>query len=165
MILSVLFMAACSSSPTVNTPAKVQTCKGKFSGSVDMPDHDVRIANRNRQLIETGKVVTGNDDIDNAGTGGGAPDGGIWLAGAFEFETGAQEGNQCPIISSNFIIFGSEIKAHGYVQITGLFGFMHEGGSVDGAVDSNNHITGRFAEGGGREWVYGNLNGTFTPKP
>ena len=139
-------------------------CTGRYSGSVDMPDHDVRIANRNRALEEKGIAVTGNDDIDNAGTGGGAPDGGIWLAGAFEFVTGPMVNGACPIISANFVIHGWNIAASGSVNSDKTFSFWHEGGPVTGSVDNNNHITGRFAEGGGREWVYGNLNGTFVPQ-
>lgn len=150
--------------PTNPSSPIANGCTGRYSGSVDMPDHDVRIANRNRAIEESGKQVTGDDAIDNAATGGGAPDGGIWLAGAFEFVTGPMVNGVCPIISANFVIHGWNIGASGSVNSDKTFSFWHEGGPVTGSVDGNNHITGRFAEGGGREWVYGNLNGTFVPQ-
>ena len=72
---------------TTTTTTGTRTCMGSYVGSIDAPSHEVRIANRNRQLTETGFQITGNDAVDNANTTGGGVDGGIYLTGAFAFET------------------------------------------------------------------------------
>jgi hypothetical protein len=133
-------------------------CTGSYIGNIEPPTHEVRIANRNRQLTETGFAITGDDAVDNRNTGGGGVDGGIYLEGAFRFETDAN----CTVIKSDGSnVFGFPITITGKVNADRTFN-MHtpEAGPFIGSVDANNHITGQQQEGG-KEWVHGVLNGTF----
>ena len=152
---------------SAGSSASSGSCTGTYSGSLDMPEHDVRIANRNKMLREDKNItIPVNEEYDpkyNSLTGGGSPDGGIWLAGAFNFTTGPLVGGGCPITGGEVIIHGHHITISGSVNANKTFSFMHEGGPVTGSVDGNNHVTGKIAEGGGREWVYGNMNGRFIP--
>lgn len=148
-----------SGGTTTTTTSGSGTCQGSYVGSIDPPPHDVRIANRNRQLASIGYVLTGNDAIDNAATGGGGDDGGIYLTGGFAFETDAG----CNVIKSNGNIFGIPTTIDGKVNADKTFNmFMSNTGPTVGSVDANNHITGEQQEAG-KEWVHGDLNGTFTP--
>lgn len=133
-------------------------CTGSYIGNIEPPSHEVRIANRNRQLADVGYVLTGNDAVDNPATGGGGVDGGIYLEGAFRFETDAN----CNVINSaGSQIFGIPIDIVGKVNADRTFNmFSPQAGPFVGAVDANNHITGQQQEGG-KEWVHGVLNGTF----
>jgi hypothetical protein len=142
------------------TTTKAGSCQGSYVGSIDPPDHDVRISNRNRELANNGIALTGDDAIDNPKTGGGGVDGGVYLQGAFSFETDAN----CNVIKTNSNIFGQTITITGKVNSDFTFEMYDpEAGPFVGSVDGNNHITGQQREGG-KEWVYGLLNGTFTPK-
>jgi hypothetical protein len=133
-------------------------CTGSYIGNIEPPSHEVRIANRNRQLADVGYVLTGNDAIDNPATGGGGVDGGIYLEGAFRFETDAN----CNVINSaGSQIFGIPIDIVGKVNADRTFNmFSPQAGPFVGSVDGNNHVTGQQQEGG-KEWVHGVLNGTF----
>lgn len=133
-------------------------CTGSYIGNIEPPSHEVRIANRNRQLGDVGYVLTGNDAIDNPATGGGGVDGGIYLEGAFRFQTDAN----CNVISSEGSqIFGIPITIEGKVNADRTFNmFSPQAGPFVGSVDGNNHVTGQQQEGG-KEWVHGVLNGTF----
>jgi hypothetical protein len=135
-------------------------CTGSYIGNIEPPSHEVRIANRNRQLASIGYTLTGNDAIDNPATGGGGVDGGIYLEGAFRFETDAS----CTVIKSDGSnVFGFTITVTGKVNADRTFNmYTPEAGPFIGSVDGNNHITGEQQEGG-KEWVHGVLNGTFTP--
>lgn len=103
--------------------------------------------------------MTGNDAIDNAATGGGGEDGGIYLLGGFAFETDAN----CNIIKSNGNIFGIPTTISGKVSTGFVFQgmTMSDTGPTVGAVDGNGVITGQQQEFG-KEWVHGVLNGKFT---
>ncbi len=128
------------------TTSTARTCMGSYTGAVNPPDHDVRVANMQRQLAEGGPL-------------GGGVDGGIYLEGAFGWETDAN----CNVIKGSAVIFGYDLPISGTVNKDLTFNINHVGGPIDGSVDANNAITGKLHEGGGREWVYGVLNGTFTP--
>jgi hypothetical protein len=137
------------------------TCEGSYAGSIDPPSHEVRIANRNRQLASIGYVLTGNDALDNAATGGGGEDGGVYLFGAFAFQTDAT----CNVVKSSGNIFGIPTTISGKVNADKSFNmFMSDTGPTVGSVDGNNHVSGQQQEGGGKEWVHGVLNGTFVSK-
>lgn len=144
---------------TTTTTTKAGSCQGSYVGSIDAPTHEVRIAQRNRQLAEQGYTLTGNDAIDNAATGGGGEDGGIYLLGGFAFETDAN----CNIIKSNGNIFGIPTTISGKVSTGFVFQgmTMSDTGPTVGAVDGNGVITGQQQEFG-KEWVHGVLNGKFT---
>lgn len=145
---------------TTTTSSGTRTCTGAYTGSIDPPSHEVRIANRNRQLTETGFAITGNDAVDNANTTGGGVDGGIYLTGGFSFETDTG----CNVIKNNGSnVFGIPITVTGKVNADLTFNMRTpEAGPFIGSVDGNNVITGQQQEGG-KEWVHGVLNGKFTP--
>jgi hypothetical protein len=148
-----------SGGTTTTTTSGSGTCQGSYVGSIDPPSHEVRIANRNRQLASIGYTLTGNDAVDNPATGGGGVDGGIYLTGGFAFETDAN----CNVIKSNGNIFGIPTTATGKVNADKTFTLTApEAGPLVGSVDGNNHVTGQQQEFG-KEWVHGVLNGTFTP--
>jgi hypothetical protein len=145
---------------TTTTTTGKGTCEGSYSGSIDPPSHEVRIANRNRQLADIGYTLTGNDAVDNAATGGGGEDGGIYLFGGFAFQTDAN----CVVVKSSGNIFGVPTTATGKVNADKSFNLSApEAGPLVGTVDANNHITGQQQEFG-KEWVHGVLNGTFVSK-
>ena len=145
---------------TTTTTNGARTCMGSYSGSIVPPSHEVRIANRNRQLASVGYQLTGNDAIDNPATGGGGVDGGIYLEGGFNFETDVN----CNVIKNNGSnVFGIPITITGTVNKDLTFNLYDpEAGPFIGAVDTNNVISGQQQEGG-KEWVHGVLVGTFTP--
>jgi hypothetical protein len=148
-----------SGTTTTTTTTKAGSCQGSYIGSIDAPNHEIRIAQRNRQLASIGYVLTGNDAVDNAATGGGGEDGGIYLLGSFAFETDAN----CNIIKSNGNIFGIPTTLSG--KVTSAFVFegmsMTDTGPTVGTVDANGVIKGQQQEFG-KEWVYGEMNGKFT---
>lgn len=150
---------------TTNTAGSSKSgCTGSYIGNYSPPDHDERIRLRNLSLTGRGIPVTGNDDIDNANAGGGAPDGGIWMAGAFAFET---DGN-CNIVAGNTQIFYAyEYGISGTMQKTGQSTITWSGQGSQGdifiSVDSGNNISGRFHHPAPDNFVYGVLSGTFTP--
>jgi hypothetical protein len=146
---------------TTTTTSGSGTCEGSYAGSIDAPTHEVRIAQRNRQLASIGYTLTGNDAVDNAATGGGGEDGGIYLLGAFAFQTDAG----CNVVKSNGNIFGIPTTISGKVNADKSFSlFMSDTGPTVGSVDGNNNVTGQQQEGGGKEWVHGVLNGKFVSK-
>jgi hypothetical protein len=140
------------------------SCMGSYVGGYSMPDHETRIAMRNRSLADRGIAVTGNDDIDNANAGGGPPDGGIWLSGGFQFET---DGN-CNIIKSDVTIFSyTGYSVSGTIQKDGNFNLVWSGngsqGEMIGNVNANKTISGKFHHPAPDTYVHGVLSGTFTP--
>ena len=143
---------------TTTVSGSSKGCTGSYIGNIEPPSHEVRIENRNRELMNNGAGVTGNDAIDNVATTGGGVDGGIYLEGAFRFETDAN----CNVINSaGSQIFGIPIDIVGTVNADRTFNmFSPQAGPFVGSVDANNHITGQQQEGG-KEWVHGVLNGTF----
>lgn len=145
---------------TTTTTSTVRTCMGIYTGRIEAPTHEVRIANRNRQLASIGYKLTGNDAIDNKATGGGGVDGGIYLLGAFEFETDVN----CNVIKNKGSnIFGIPITISGKVNPDLTFNlYAPQSGPVVGKVDANNVISGQAQEGG-KTWVHGVMVGTFTP--
>ncbi len=142
------------------TTSGARTCTGAYTGSIDPPSHEVRIANRNRQLTETGFPITGNDAVDNANTTGGGVDGGIYLTGGFNFETD----KGCTVIINNGSnVFGIPITITGTVKSDLTFDMYDpEAGPFVGKVDANNVVSGQQQEGG-KTWVHGVLNGKFIP--
>lgn len=148
------------SGSTTTTSSGAGTCEGSYAGSIDPPSHEVRIANRNRQLASIGYVLTGNDAVDNAATGGGGEDGGIYLFGAFAFETDAN----CNVVKSNGNIFGVPTTASGKVNADKSFSLTApEAGPLVGSVDASGHVSGEQQEFG-KEWVHGVLNGKYVSK-
>ena len=139
-----------STGGTVGSGSTTSGCTGSYNGRIAPPAQSVRLANRDRQLREGNPL-------------GGGVDGGIYLEGAFEFKTGPLVNGACQILpGSRAIIHGSYSNFSGSVRADKSFAFGHEGGPVTGSVNGSS-VSGKLAEGGGREWVYGDLVGTFTP--
>ena len=149
---------------TTTTGSAKSGCTGSYIGNYSPPDHDERIRLRNLSLTGRGIPVTGNDDIDNANAGGGAPDGGIWMGGSYAFQT---DGN-CNVVAGTTLIFYTyEYGISGTVNKDGSFNLIWSGqgsqGDMKGAVDANNNISGQFFHPAPDNFVYGVLSGTFTP--
>jgi hypothetical protein len=140
---------------TNTTGSSAAGCTGSFVGNVNPPPKDVRIAARNRYLKILGKPITGNDAIDNRGTGGGGVDGGMYLQGTFKWETDAN----CKVIKGVTILHGHTFSINGTVPANKVFTLSFPGPIV-GKVDANNIISGQVQEPG-RTWVYGDMVGTF----
>jgi hypothetical protein len=132
-------------------------CTGSYVGNVNPPPKEVRIAARNRYLTILGKKITGNDAIDNAGTGGGGVDGGMYLQGTFKWETDAN----CKVIKGVTVLHGHTFNITGTVAADKTF-TLSFAGPIVGKVNANNVISGQVQEPG-RTWVYGDMVGTFTP--
>ena len=148
---------------TTTTGSAKSGCTGSYVGGYSMPDHETRIAMRNRSLADRGIAVTGNDDIDNANAGGGPPDGGIWMAGSYKFET---DGNCNVVAGQTMIFYAYEYSISGTVNKDGTFNLIWSGqgsqGEMNGGVDSSNNIYGKFYHPAPDSYVHGVLSGTFT---
>jgi hypothetical protein len=134
-------------------------CRGSYVGNIVPPPYEVRIANRNRQLIKTGFPITGNDAIDNKNTGGGGVDGGMYLEGNFAWETD----KDCNVIKGGVVIFGYDFPMFGAVNKNRSFELGFEAGPVIGFVNGENQVAGQVQDGG-ETWIYGQLEGKFTPR-
>lgn len=152
-----------TSGGTPTTGTAKSGCMGSYVGGYSMPDHETRIAMRNRSLADRGIAVTGNDDIDNANAGGGPPDGGIWMAGSYKFET---DGNCNVVAGQTMIFYAYEYSISGTVNKDGTFNLIWSGqgsqGEMNGGVDSSNNIYGKFYHPAPDSYVHGVLSGTFT---
>lgn len=169
-VAAVALVACGSSAPTPPAAVASLGCEGAYSATIDMPDHEARIASRNISLVNAGHSLTNADgsprseDDLNAILGGGTPDGGIYLSGYANWTTGAQVGTQCPITGGEVNIFGYSFALNGGINAPDInpeFGFGYEGGPVVGNMTGNT-FTGKVIEGGNPH-VYGVLSGTFTP--
>lgn len=164
LILMALLAGCSSGTDTPAQPVAVANCQGSYVGSYGPPERDERIRLRNLSLGNRGIAVTGNDDIDNANAGGGAPDGGIWMGGSYSFETDAN----CNVTKGKTLIFYAyEYDIGGTVGKDGAFNLTWSGqgsaGEMHGKVDATGNITGQFFHPAPDNFVYGVLSGTFTP--
>ena len=149
---------------TSTTGTTKSGCMGSYVGGYEMPDHDERIRLRNLSLAARGVAVTGDDAVDNANAGGGPPDGGIYMAGSFQFET---DGN-CNVIKGQTMVFHNyPYDISGTIQKNGTFSLTWSGsgssGDMIGKIEANNTITGKFFHPAPDNFVYGVLSGSFTP--
>ena len=152
------------STTTTTTTGSAKTCMGSYVGNYSPPDHAERIEARNRSLTGRGIAVTGNDAIDNGKAGGGDPDGGIWMAGAYAFETDAS----CNIIKGKTQVFYTyEYDITGTVVKGAVSNLTWSGqgssGQIELEVDAKNAISGSFRHPAPDTYVRGVLSGTFTP--
>ena len=148
--------AADTTTTTTAATTGVTGCTGSYIGAFDPPSHEVRIATRNRALDAKGYQRTGNEGADNAATGGGGVDGGMYLEGTFAFETDAN----CNVIKGDAVIFGYPFPISGTVSKDRTFTLSYLGPIV-GRVNADNSITGELQHGGGEEYIHGVLRGTF----
>lgn len=147
VLAAAALLSACNAgkSDTVEPIVGSTECAGTYSGRIDPPPQNIRIANRDRQIAEGGIL-------------GGGVDGGIYLEGAFGWQTDAN----CNIIAGNMILHGGYTNVTGNVKAVGTSNINHDGGPVE-VIRNGTAISGKVMEGGGREWVYGDLVGVFTP--
>ena len=126
--------------PTTPAPLPVTPMAGIWQGRVDPPSQAERIAARDKWLAMGGEL-------------GGGVDGGIYLDGAFGFETDAN-GN---ITKGEFILHGTQCPTSG--NVASWCGIP--GGEFLVSKDGRN-ISGRVQEGGALSFKYGNIVGIFT---
>jgi hypothetical protein len=148
--------------PTTGGAAK--SCTGSYVGNYSAPEQAERREARNRSLAGRGIPVTGNEDIDNANAGGGPPDGGIWMAGSFAFETDAN----CNIIKGTTLVFYAfEYNISGTIVKSGTSDLTWSGqgsvGQMEVTVDANNKVGGSFRHPAPDTFIRGIIDGTFTP--
>ena len=132
---------------------KSSTLAAKISGVVNPPSQAERIAMRDRNRA--------NGDGD-----GGGLDGGIYMQGAFELKTDANG----VVTSSNIIIHGtSNFTAVGRVTNDGSKSILnlkqdgiHDVGTLE-LIVKNNSVYGKMHHGGGKEWIYGDAVGSYSP--
>lgn len=149
---------------TTGSGGSAKSCTGSYVGGYTYPDHDERIRVRNLSLASNGIAVTGNDDIDNGNAGGGPPDGGIWMAGSYAFETDAN----CNVIKGTTLVFYAyEYNINGTVIKSGESALVWSGQGSQGEMklklNADNTISGTFHHPAPNTFVYGVLSGTFTP--
>jgi hypothetical protein len=134
-----------------------RTLAGTCTGRIDKPPFERRIANRDELLERKGINTSGMTEAQkNAATKGGGVDGGVYLDGAFAFQTN-EAGN---IIAGEIIVHGTRFKASGTFKADGSFaGSAHC--SFSGKV-SGTSVTGEILGGLGEEYHNGFLVGTFT---
>lgn len=149
---------------TTGSGGSAKSCTGSYVGNYSAPEQAERRDARNRSLQGRGIPVTGNEDIDNANAGGGPPDGGIWMAGAFAFET---DGN-CNIIKGKTQVFYAfEYDISGTIVKSGTSNLTWSGqgsvGQMEVTVDANNKVGGSFRHPAPDTFIRGVIDGTFTP--
>ena len=128
------------------------TTAASIKGVVNPPSQAERIAMRDRNRA--------NGDRD-----GGGLDGGIYMQGAFELKTDANG----IVTSSNVIIHGtSGFTAVGRVTRSGTSilnlkeSGIHDVGLLE-LIVNNGKVSGKMRHGGGKEWIYGDVVGTYSP--
>lgn len=160
-----LMLFGCSSGTTAPAPvAEVFNCQGKYVGTYDPPSHEERIRLRNQSLSLRGIAITADEEENNRNAGGGAPDGGIWMGGSYSFETDAS----CKVVNGSTMVFYSyPYEIIGAIGQDRTFNLTWQGsgsaGRMDGKVEANNTISGTFHHPAPEDYIYGVLNGTFTP--
>lgn len=121
-----------------------------FRWNISAPPHEVLIKNRNREIRARGLEVTADEAYNNSLTGGGPPDGGMYLAGYVEgvFDANLQ-------VTGNAVIFGHLMPLSGGLFPDGTIGMAHIGGPIKGKMDMvTGKVTGTLHEGGGGDWTY-----------
>ena len=151
-------------SVTTTSGGSASSCTGSYVGAFDPPSHEERIRLRNQSIINNGGVVTGDDSIDNVTAGGGGVDGGIYMTGSYSFETDAS----CNVVKGTALVgYVYQYDVSGKVNSNGSFSLIWSGqgslGEFFGQADANGTITGEFHHPAPDSFVYGTLNGKFTP--
>jgi hypothetical protein len=150
--------------PSPGGGGSAKSCTGSYVGNYNPPEQAERREARNRSLAGRGIPVTGNEDIDNENAGGGPPDGGIWMAGSFAFETDAN----CNIIKGKTQVFYTfEYDLSGTIVKSGTSNLTWSGqgsvGQMEVTVDANNKVGGSFRHPAPDTFIRGVIDGTFTP--
>lgn len=129
-------------------PAKVAVFyPGTYQCPIAPPPESVRKANAARQLAEGGPM-------------GGGVDGGIYLEGGMGLHADANG----VIDGGDIILFEARCTVEGRINANGYFeGVYKIGGQVAGPIKftlgADGSVSGVVAEGGGRDWVFGDITG------
>jgi hypothetical protein len=164
-LVIVLFMTACTSGVVETAaPTPIFNCQGSYLGNYDPPSHEERIRLRNQSLTLRGIEIVVDEEVNNKNAGGGAPDGGIWMGGSYQFETDVN----CNITKGSTMVFysypydiGGSIKQDRTFNLT--WSGSGSAGRMDGKVELNNTISGTFHHPAPEDYIYGVLSGNFTP--
>ena len=159
VLASVVMLSGCNVGKSDTVVTTAQACFPIIlEGNVDMPNHEERIIARNKELVTNGHGVSGNEARDNAVGGGGAPDGGMWLAGSYHFEIDAN-GQQIPGKSWLKLFSDTEYPVTGGVTANCDIAMGSIGGvDIRGKI-ADGKSTGRVMHGDGKVWIYGNMVG------
>ena len=162
-----LAFVACggTSGSSEQTPAPTQvtvapkSCAGSYVGTIDKPSLEVRraIAEESRRR----RGITGPPDDNYINPPG---EEGIWMEGDFAFETDAN----CKVVAGGTNLFYSYPYAiGGTVNADRSFDIVWAGsgstGQFIGQINPNGTISGQLKHPAPDDFIYGLLNGTFTP--
>jgi hypothetical protein len=148
-----------TSAPTQATVA-AKSCVGSYLGTIDKPSLEVRLAAYQELLRRRGIVITDLDRIPEDRS----PQEGIWLDGSFAFETDAN----CKVVKGGVNIFNAyPYIVEGTVKADRSFDMVWTGPDVTavivGQINSDGTISGQVKHPAPDDYVYGLLNGKFTP--
>jgi hypothetical protein len=165
VIFLVLFLTACSRGNVETTPVvPTFNCQGSYIGNYNPPEHDERIRLRNQSLTLRGIAIVADEEVNNKNAGGGAPDGGIWMGGSYQFETDVN----CNVIKgSTMVFYAYPYDLGGTVNKDRSFNLTWSGsgsaGDMKGRIEENNTVSGKFHHPAPEDYIYGVLNGKFVP--
>lgn len=162
LLLSVVFaifaLTACGSGTATVAPVAAACFPIVIEGNVDMPGHEDRIIARNLELVAHGNVVSSDEALNNSLGGGGAPDGGMWLAGSYHFEIDAN-GQQIPDRSWLKLFSDEKYPVTGGVTAACDIAMGSIGGvDIRGKI-ADGKSTGKVMHGDGKVHIYGVMNG------
>ena len=163
-----LTFVACGSDtvePVATTPvAKASLrCTGSYVGTIDKPSLEVRIAMYEESLRRRG-IKPGDLDyptIDEMLIN--VEREGIYMAGNFAFETDAN----CKVVKGGTNIFTYPYAIEGTVNADRGFDIVWTGsgstGQFIGQINPDGTISGQLKHPAPDDFIYGLVNGTFTP--
>ena len=145
--------------PPVTVAAK--SCAGSYVGTIDKPSLEVRLAAYQESLRRRGIVIDPNDPRDPEN---GSSKEGLYMAGNFAFETDAN----CKVVKGGTNIFYTYPYAiGGTVKADRSFDMVYTGsgviGEFVGQINPDGTISGQLKHPAPDDFIYGLLNGTFTP--
>jgi hypothetical protein len=164
-LLLPLAFVACggSNKPTEVTPAPTQAttakgCTGSYVGTIDKPSLEIRLGFEEEIRRRRGIVFEPDEYINPT------PPGSIYLDGSFAFETDAN----CKVVKGGVSIFNTyPFDVIGTVNADRRFDIQFTGsgstGAIVGEINPDNTITGQLKHPLPDDFIYGLLNGTFTP--
>lgn len=170
LALPLAFVACGGTNPVDPTPAPTQataapkSCAGSYVGTIDKPSLEVRLAMYEESLRRRGIKPTDLDypTIDEMLIR--VEREGIYMAGDFAFETDAN----CKVVKGGTNIFYTYPYAiEGTVNADRSFDIVWTGsgstGQFVGQINPGGTISGQLKHPAPDDFVYGLLNGQFTP--
>ena len=167
LALPLAFVACGGTNSPEPTPATTQvtvapkSCAGSYVGTIDKPSPEAVKAMLEESLRRRG--INPDDPID------GIPERpieefGIWMEGNFAFETDAN----CKVVKGGTNLFYAYPYAiEGKVKADSSFDIVWTGsgatGQFVGQINPDGTISGQLKHPAPDDFIYGLLNGTFTP--